>query len=645
MSHKTYSEIKKGGPGGHLVAPLALRRPVRPSVGISLRPGTKTLMDTESPSEALTERMKEFQTDEGNWEFPEDLQGRLEAFKDFRTFLFAVWAYLGKTPSRLQYDIARFLQYGGPRLCVFAYRAAGKSWVCSAYVLWILYWWPDKKVLVVSASSSRANEFTKFTLQLIRGMKELQHMAPDPDQRCSGLAFDVRGVKPDHNPSIKSVGILGQMAGSHADVIVGDDIEVPKNSDTPMAREKLKERSKEFEAIVNIGGKQVILGTPQNEQTVYSDFIHNRGFRGWVWPVRYPDGSAHPLGELAPILAEDMEKAPTRGGDSQHFPGKQTDPQRGLSESELLQYERTYGRSGFALQFMLDTRLSDDLKQPLLLTDLIVADLARDAANPTLRWTSDAAYRLPIPHLAREGQYPLGPIAEPKEYQKYTAIGLFVDPSGKGKDETAWSVVACLNGMFYVLDFGGYQGGGYDDRVLEGLAETARAYKVNVVVAEDNFGNGMFTKLLTPILLKKHQCGIEEVRVNTRKELRIIQTLEPVMNQHRLVVDKGALERDYRKLRDAQGSIGDSWTSYAFTYQLSRISLEKNCIPHDDRLEAVSMGVSWWADQAALDVSGETARRESRNRELFLQNCVDGIIEKKPRKTYSSNRGLGLRGR
>ena len=44
--------------------------------------------------------------------------------------------------------------------------------------------------------------------------------------------------------------------------------------------------------------------------------------------------------------------------------GEPTDPNR-FSEFDLLEREANYGRSGFALQFMLDTRLSDAKRYPL----------------------------------------------------------------------------------------------------------------------------------------------------------------------------------------------------------------------------------------------------------------------------------------
>ena len=44
--------------------------------------------------------------------------------------------------------------------------------------------------------------------------------------------------------------------------------------------------------------------------------------------------------------------------------GEPTDPAR-FSDFDLLEREASYGRLGFALQFMLDTRLSDAERYPL----------------------------------------------------------------------------------------------------------------------------------------------------------------------------------------------------------------------------------------------------------------------------------------
>tara|TARA_B110000037_G_C16776395_1_gene365482 strand:- start:303 stop:464 length:162 start_codon:yes stop_codon:yes gene_type:complete len=51
------------------------------------------------------------------------------------------------------------------------------------------------------------------------------------------------------------VGISGQLAGSRADVIVADDIEVPNNSMTQGMRDKLSEAVKKFDAILKPDGR------------------------------------------------------------------------------------------------------------------------------------------------------------------------------------------------------------------------------------------------------------------------------------------------------------------------------------------------------------------------------------------------------
>ena len=60
--------------------------------------------------------------------------------KDFRKFLFIVWKTLNlPDPTPIQYDMGNYLQVG-PRRCVIeAFRGIGKSWITSAYVVWLLY--------------------------------------------------------------------------------------------------------------------------------------------------------------------------------------------------------------------------------------------------------------------------------------------------------------------------------------------------------------------------------------------------------------------------------------------------------------------------------------------------------------------------
>ena len=87
-------------------------------------------------------------------------------------------------------------------------------------------------------------------------------------------------------PSVRSVGITGQMTGGRATIIVADDVEIPSNSLTQVRRERLAEAVKEFDAVLVPGGEVTYLGTPQTEMSLYNQ-LPQRGYDIRIWPSRY----------------------------------------------------------------------------------------------------------------------------------------------------------------------------------------------------------------------------------------------------------------------------------------------------------------------------------------------------------------------
>ena len=175
-----------------------------------------------------------------------------ELILDFRNFLFVVWEHLNlPEPTPVQYDIAQYLQDADEkRIVIEAFRGVGKSYITSAYACHQLLLNPEIKILVVSASKIRADDFSTFTMRLIAEMPLLQHLMPKGSQRQSKISFDVGPSKASHSPSVKSAGITGQLAGSRADLVIADDIEIPNNSMTQTMRDKISEAVKEFDAIL-----------------------------------------------------------------------------------------------------------------------------------------------------------------------------------------------------------------------------------------------------------------------------------------------------------------------------------------------------------------------------------------------------------
>ena len=538
-----------------------------------------------------------------------------EPLRDFRNFTYLVWQHLGlPEPTPVQYDIANYLQDSPKRCIIEAFRGVGKSYITAAYVVHQLLLDPQLKFMVVSASKARADDFSTFTQRIITELPICQHLVAKEGQRWSKIAFDVAPAKASGSPSVKSVGVTGQLTGSRADIIIADDVEVPNNSMTHMMREKLGETVKEFDAVLKPDGKIIYLGTPQNEMSLYNVLLA-RGYEMRVWPARYPTLERSEKaygGRLAPLLYDTLQKE----GNAVY--GLPTDAKR-FDDEDLLERELSYGRSGFALQFMLDTSLSDANKYPLKLSDLLVMSCDKDTAPEKVVYgimkpVSD------VPNVGLSGDKFYAP-EDTIGRAKYTGSVLAIDPSGRGSDETAYAVVKMLNGFLYVVDAGGVEGG-YSDSTLQHLTDLAKIHSVNMVLVESNFGDGMFTELLKPYMLKTYPCTMEEVRHNTQKESRIIDTLEPVMNQHRLVVDPKVIQKDYDSV---QHMPPDKGIKYMLTYQMTRITKVRGALAHDDRLDVLAMAVQYWVDQMAADADNEIQIRKDELLDNELEKFMDSF--------------------
>ncbi len=548
-----------------------------------------------------------------------------EPLHDFRNFMYLVWKHLNlPDPTPVQYDIADFLQNGPRRTITEAFRGVGKSYVTCAFVVHQLLLDPEKKFMVVSASKSRADDFSTFTQRIIMELPICQHLVAKSDQRWSKIAFDVAPAKASGSASVKSVGITGQLTGSRADIIIADDIEVPNNSMTQMMREKLSEAVKEFDAVLKPDGRIIYLGTPQCEMSLYN-VLTERGYELRIWPARYPDAEKIEKSygsRLAPMLYKKLEY-------NEKLAGTPTDPDR-FDEEDLLERELSYGRSGFALQFMLDTSLSDANRYPLRLRDLMVMSCDQDKA-PEKPLYGIMKPITDVPNVGLNGDRFYAPEELLGAYRDYDGSLLAIDPSGRGADETAYAVVKMLNGYLYVSEAGGIDGG-YDKKTLQTLADIAKKHKVNYVLIESNFGDGMFTELFKPYIQRTYPVTLEEIRHSKQKELRIIDTLEPVMNQHKLIIDPEVIRQDYESV---QHHPPEKAQRYMLTYQMTRITKDRGSLAHDDRLDVLAMAVQYWVEQMAADADVLMAEHRQDLLDIELDKFISGV------NTMSSKGSLG----
>jgi hypothetical protein len=532
---------------------------------------------------------------------------------DFKLFLQALWRELDlPNPTRAQYAIADYLQHGPKRLQIQAFRGVGKSWITGAFVLWTLFNNPEKKIMIISASKERADNMSIFLQKLIIETPWLVHLRPkSDDSRWSRISFDV-ACSPHQAPSVKSVGITGQLTGSRADLMILDDIEVPGNSMTEFMREKLLQLCTEAESILTPknDSRIMFLGTPQTTFTVYRK-LAERAYKPFVWPARYPRKVAQYEGLLAPQLVEDIDG----GAESWQVTDDRFD------NEDLIEREASMGRSNFMLQFMLDTSLSDAEKFPLKCSDLIVTSVNPTTAPESIVWCSDPQNVIKdLPIVGLPGDYFYSPMQLQGTWDPYTETICSVDPSGRGSDETAAAYISQRNGFLYLHDMRAYRDG-YSDNTLLDILKGCKKYGVTKLLIETNFGDGIVSELFRKHLQQTNQrIDIEEVRANVRKEDRIIDSLEPILNQHRLVIDRSVIEWDFKSNPQAAP---EERLLYMLFYQMSRMCREKGAIRHDDRIDCLAQGVQYYTDAMGISALEEIKNRKRNEWNAMIEEMID----------------------
>ena len=519
---------------------------------------------------------------------------------DFKLFLQALWSQLDlPSPTRAQYAIADYLQHGPKRLQIQAFRGVGKSWITGAFVLWTLFNNPEKKIMIISASKERADNMSIFLQKLIIETPWLVHLRPKSDDaRWSRISFDVN-CSPHQAPSVKSVGITGQLTGSRADLMILDDIEVPGNSMTELMREKLLQLCTEAESILTPkdDSRIMYLGTPQTTFTIYRK-LAERSYKPFVWTARYPRAISKYEGLLAPQLADDIDQGAE--------PWDVTDDR--FDNEDLIEREASMGRSNFMLQFMLDTSLSDNEKFPLKMADLIVTAVNPTTAPEAVIWSSDPQNVIrDAPTVGLPGDYFYSPVQLQGTWDSYDETICSVDPSGRGSDETAAAYISQRNGFLYLHEMRAYKDG-YSDNTLLDILRGCKKYGVTKLIIETNFGDGIVGELFKKHLVQTRQnIDIEEVRANVRKEDRIIDALEPILNQHRLIIDRSVIEWDFKSNADAAP---EERLLYMLFYQMSRMCREKGAVKHDDRLDCLAQGVKYYTDCMAISAQQQIIDRK-----------------------------------
>jgi len=516
-----------------------------------------------------------------------------EMIEDARNHLYATMKYLfAVPPTPLQYSMMDALQGWNEDMQLQAGRGAGKSVLTSILASWFLLRDPNCTIMVLSATAQKAVEFISMTRRICDIVPYCQHLGPGEHMTDNAFAFNCGArTRVGQDSSVFARGITSQITGSHADIVISDDIEIEGNSDTQVQREKLLGRLHELEQIRNPGGRVIMLGTPQTRDSIYNQLAE--GYPQIKFPAVIPD----------PTIVSQTSNVADWIMELNGEPGTTTQPER-FSDELLADRRAKIGPAKFDLHYRLDCSLSDVEKYPLRLEDLLVLDVDPEFFPEKVVWANAEPYKK-IPSFGIAGDMVYKPMYVGGEFIPYTETAVFVDPSGRGADETGICIASFVNGYIVVHELLGLQGG-YDEPTLEKIAKYALQYNAKSIHVESNFGDGTVAALLRPVVGRiAGQVAVVDYRVQGSKEARMIDNIEPVMAAHRLVFDRKAI-----RIEENQK-------------QLTRLTDRKGALKHDDRVDVLSAACDYWRDGLQVDVDDMAHRNAMKAQEDYINMWVD----------------------
>jgi hypothetical protein len=220
----------------------------------------------------------------------------------------AVWNRLqGQSTPALHFKIARWIYEawinGRKRLLLLAFRSCGKSSLIGLFCVWLFWRDPNLRILVVAADHALAHKMVRQVKRIIERHPFTKSLKPRNSDQWGNDRFTLARTREWRDPSMLAKGIGSNLTGTRADLIICDDVEVPKTSDTNAKREELRTRLMELDYILTPEGTQIYVGTPHHYETIYRHKGDEEAFlKGFdhltipivndkgqsVWPERFP---------------------------------------------------------------------------------------------------------------------------------------------------------------------------------------------------------------------------------------------------------------------------------------------------------------------------------------------------------------------
>lgn len=152
---------------------------------------------------------------------------------------------------------------------LMAFRNSGKSTLVGLFCAWVLYDNNAIRILVMAADHSLAKKMVRNVKRIIERHPLTSSLKPDKLDQWAADQFTIKRNQELRDPSMLAKGLNANITGLRADIIICDDVEVPKNCDSPNKRTDMREKLQELDYILTPQGMQLYIGTPHTYYTIY----------------------------------------------------------------------------------------------------------------------------------------------------------------------------------------------------------------------------------------------------------------------------------------------------------------------------------------------------------------------------------------
>lgn len=486
---------------------------------------------------------------------------------------FIMWAERMKWEvPECHYRAVNWLEHRGDLAVLRCFRGFGKSTILAVYNAWRYYCNRQYRILHQSESDPTAYKTSRDTQNVIRNHPLTRGMLPDGQGTVE--QWWVNGAMDMRNGSMYAKGILSNVTSARADECQNDDVEVPRNIQTPEAREKLRYRLGEQTHILVPGGRKLYIGTPHTHDSLYDEveklgadcltiklFHHEHRIeekdakhKEYALPFR-PEFVFAGIYHGARLLVEGTDYLLSADGIVfAEAPDMLIDCYAGcewlerFTRDEMLRRRReTRTINEWDSQYQLHSKPVGDVR--------LNPDRIREyAVHPEIRYANGGC-SMWLGGVQIVGAVAWWDVATGKVKADASAFSLMLTDA---RGHLYWQVCQALTGDLAEFDD--------NDKIIGGqvvqIRDLVLKYQIPRVVVEVN-GPGSFAGKLLRQALKGTGCGVQEEFSVTNKQKRILDAFEAPLSSRFLWAHSDVLDGPmYDQMRDFNPAIADQPDDY-----------------------------------------------------------------------------------